>query len=75
MCPSTCSTEACLRVGHRHGVGSLALAFENLAVHLGTVHVDAHRRLDAEFHVSTVHFKDMHGDVIANGDGFAYSTA
>jgi len=52
-------------------MGSGPLVFENLLVHLGSVHFDVLWRVDAEFHVGTVYFKDMHDDVIADGDGFA----
>jgi len=56
-------------------MGDGALAIENLLVDLGTVDVHPGRRFDAEFHLGTVQLKDVHGDVIANGDDFAYGAA
>jgi hypothetical protein len=56
-------------------MGGRALVLEDFLVDLGTVHVHPGRRDYAELQLGAAHFEDMHGDVIAYGDDFAYSAA
>ena len=62
-------------IGHRHRVSGCALAIEELLVDLGTVYMHPAWRLHAQLHLVTVQLKNVHGDVIADGDDFAYGTA
>jgi hypothetical protein len=52
-----------------------ALAFEDFLVHLCSMNRHPGRRANAEFHLVTVQLKDVHGDVIADGNDFAYTAA
>jgi hypothetical protein len=52
-----------------------ALAFDDLLVHLGAMDLHPGRGLDTEFHLGTVEFENVQGDVIADGNDFAYGTA
>ncbi len=56
-------------------MGSGVLALEDLLVHLRAMNMHPGRRFNAELHLVTVQLKDVHGDVIADGDDFAYSAA
>jgi hypothetical protein len=51
------------------------LAFEDFPMHLGAMHIDPRWRGNTEFHLGTVEFEDVQGNVIPDGDDFAYSAA
>jgi hypothetical protein len=56
-------------------MGGSVLVLEQHAVSLGAVDLRPGWRVNAEFDLGTVDSQDVHGDVIADGDDFAYGAA
>jgi len=51
------------------------LALKDFLVHLRAMNMHPGRCFHTELDLFTVQLKDMYGDVIADGDDFAYSAA